>query len=387
MHRHLIDNLNASPGKVVLAITGGGSLAISNILTVPGASQTVLEAIVPYSPESLQRFVGGVNEQSCSASTARAMAMAAFQRARLLDDGLQCQDSLPESADDAAIGISCTASLATDRPKRGSHRAHVGVQTGDYTHTASLVLKKTQRSREEEEKIVANLVLNQVATACRIEDQIELDLVKTEKVTHHHTDAQPAWRELILDRRTVVSSRSDDTDTRSASSILFPGAFNPRHKAHTQMARYAAERLGGQVNFELSIENVDKPLLDYTEINRRLIQFEPGESVWLTRTATFAEKSHIFPNTTFVVGADTIVRIVDPLYYAHDQQACLRVVQTIVDQGCRFLVFGRRSREGFQTLSNANLPPTLATICDEVAEEDFRLDISSTKLREDQEEE
>lgn len=382
MRRRLIENLNASPAQVVLVTTGGGSRAISDILTVPGASQTVLEAIVPYSPESLCRFVGAVADQSCSAATARAMAMAAFQRARSLDDGLQNKESPRDSADDCLVGISCTASLATDRPKRGAHRAHVGVQTLDFSHTASLVLAKDKRSREEEEQIVANLILNQLAVASRIEDQIELKLIKPEEVTHLHTDAEPAWRELIQGKRTVVSSRTNDSDTRSATTIIFPGAFNPRHQAHTQMARYATERLGDQVDFELSIENVDKPLMDYTEIDRRLAQFTHEESVWLTRTATFVEKSLIFPNKTFVVGADTIVRIADPFYYAQDQQACLSAIHAIVDQGCRFLVFGRRNTEGFKTLSDLNLPPPLLAICDEVAEEEFRLDMSSTKLRE-----
>ena len=35
--------------QLVVAVTGGGSQAIADLLTVPGASATVLEAVVPYS--------------------------------------------------------------------------------------------------------------------------------------------------------------------------------------------------------------------------------------------------------------------------------------------------------------------------------------------------
>ena len=49
---------------------------------VPGASRTVLEAIVPYSEGSLVRWLGGPPDRACSPPTARAMAMAAYCRAR-----------------------------------------------------------------------------------------------------------------------------------------------------------------------------------------------------------------------------------------------------------------------------------------------------------------
>ena len=69
----------------VIAVTGGGSEAPAQLLTVPGASRTVMEALVPYHPSALAEFLGGRPDQACSAKTARAMAMAAFQRAMKLE--------------------------------------------------------------------------------------------------------------------------------------------------------------------------------------------------------------------------------------------------------------------------------------------------------------
>src|SRR5207245_1087635 len=122
--------------------------------------------------------------------------------------------------------------------------------------------------------------------------------------------------------------------------IVFPGAFDPRHDGHRRMARLAAERLGLTVEHEISILNVDKPPLDFIEMQRRLEQFTDDERLWYTRAATFVEKAALFPGCTFVVGADTIARIAEAKYYGHDGQARDRAIAAIAAAGCRFLVFG-----------------------------------------------
>jgi len=82
----LVRQIHASPTRVVVALAGGGSGAISRLLEMPGASRTVLEVVVPYSEPAMTDWLGGPPEQACSAQTARAMAMAAFLRAYRLAD-------------------------------------------------------------------------------------------------------------------------------------------------------------------------------------------------------------------------------------------------------------------------------------------------------------
>ena len=43
----LIADIHALPARGVFHVTGGGSLILSDLLCVPGASNTVLEASVP----------------------------------------------------------------------------------------------------------------------------------------------------------------------------------------------------------------------------------------------------------------------------------------------------------------------------------------------------
>jgi nicotinamide mononucleotide (NMN) deamidase PncC len=371
-HETLISAIHGTPAQVVLVVTGGGTAAISELLTVPGASATVLEAVVPYSQRSLESFLGGASDSACGEPTARALAMAAWMRARELVD---------DEETTTLIGIACTASLASNRPKRGPHRAHLALQTADETRSLSITFTKGARSRAEEERLTADFVLNLLAQASGVDQRLPLDLRGGEKVVEKSAVAGEDLRELIAGSLDAIFMGDGiDDGERHTRGLIFPGAFNPLHEGHQRMAKLATERTGLPVEFELAIVNVDKPPLDYIEIDRRVGQFGDDPPLWLTRTATFIEKSRLFPGATFVVGADTIVRIANPLYYG-GETACDAAIAELADRECRFLVFGRLMSDEFRPLSNIELPADLLDLCDEVAETDFRSDISSTELR------
>ena len=146
------------------------------------------------------------------------------------------------------------------------------------------------------------------------------------------------------------------------------------------MIDLAEKILGVPVEVEISIENVDKPPLDFIEMDRRLHQFD-RKHVRFTRAPTFVRKTALFPGATFVVGADTIRRIADRCYYGGDPAAAAAAIDIIAQRGTRFLVFGRERDGQFETLDQLDLPANLRELCTEVPIEQFRLDISSTSLR------
>ena len=360
----LVERIHAAPGRVVLVVSGGGSRAIAELLEVPGASRTLLEAVVPYCEEALIAWLGGRPEAFCSAGAARAMAMVAFRRAWDYEGGRH-----------SAAGVACTASLATDRPKRGAHRVHLALQTARRTATWSLQLKKGSRSRADEERLVGRLLINTLAEACRVKQRLPLDLLEGEQIDRSQTVAPRPWQDLLLGRVETVCAGG------MPARVVLPGAFNPLHVGHLRMAEIAGQIFGTPVVMELSIVNVDKPPLDYQEIERRLGQFAPQQRVCLTRAATFEEKSALFPGATFIVGVDTLRRIADTRYYGDDSAACLAAIERIAGRGCRFLVFSRDVGTGFVRLSDLDLPEALRAICREVPAEEFREDVSSTEIR------
>ncbi|MEX2120621.1 MAG: CinA family protein [Pirellulales bacterium] len=377
MKSSFIRQLHATGTRIVLAVTGGGSGAISALLEVPGASQTVLEAVVPYSAQALADWLGATPEQFSSARTARSMAMAGYQRA--------LRYARLEQQPGPVAGVACTASLASNRPKRGPHRIHAAWQTASVTAEWSLELVKGHRARIEEERIAAAAVLNMAAQACGLDEQIKLALLDEEQPASASVSAPTGWQELLAGELDAAAAHADmaaGLHIRPGSRrAIFPGAFDPLHEAHRDMASLAAKRLGLLVEYELSILNVDKPPLDFIEMDRRAGQFEKRETLWFTRAATFVEKAALFQPATFIVGADTIARIADPKYYGGDRRTCEQAIDRIAAASGRFLVFGRLVGGEFQSLSSLELPPPLADLCEEVPAGQFRRDIASTQLR------
>jgi len=369
--QQLVEAIHAAPARVVIAVTGGGSGAIGRLLQVAGASRTVLEAAVPYSPPALADWLGGPPDQACSAETARAMAMAAFLRARRLDDSRA-----------RLAGVACTASLASDRPKRGPHRAHLAVQTAAMTVARSLSLAKGARTRAQEERLVSRLILGAVAEACGVDRRLPVDLLEGEHVDESRVTAPEAWQDLLLNRVAKVPHGGPSDRAEPAPRAILSGAFNPIHAGHRRMAETARKLLGVPVDWEMPILNADKPPLDYCELARRVGQFGAEETVWLTRAGRFVEKAALFPGVTFVVGADTLRRIADLRFYAHDPGARRAALEQIAGHGGRFLVFGREWGEGFVTVDDLDLPDPLPSLCRQVPAGQFREDVSSTEIRE-----
>lgn len=361
---------SAGLGLVVVA-TGGGSQAISALLSAPGASRCMVEGVAPYAPAALADWLGAPPREYCSSRTARAMAMVAWQRAvRLGGEGRR------------PAGVACTASLASDRPKLGPHRIHAARQTLEETVAVSIELEKGLRTRAEEERLAAALILKLVGDAAGAATPVLESLPAGDRVQTQSMTGLPEWRELLSGAQLVVSVRPGDGPPRTGS-LIFPGAFDPRHTGHLRMAELAATRHGGEVEWELSIENVDKPLLDYVELRDRREQFSAGEPLWLTRAPTFLEKALLFPIATFVVGADTLLRIADPKYYGGDPAARSQACRQLAATGCKFLMFARRVSGKVLSLEALDLPPDLRAICEEAPAGEFLDEISSTQLRSD----
>ena len=161
---------------------------------------------------------------------------------------------------------------------------------------------------------------------------------------------------------------------------LLPGSFNPLHVGHREMMAKATHSTGRGGAYELSVTNVDKPPLEKEEILRRLAQFRPEDTVVLTRAETFQKKAALFPGRVFVQGWDTTIRLVAPRYYGGEAEMALALAEMMVG-GSRFLVAGRTDGEKFRTLADVDIPAGFAPMFSEIPEEDFRRDISSTELR------
>jgi nicotinamide mononucleotide (NMN) deamidase PncC len=372
--RQIIPALHASGRKAALAITGGGSGAVGELLRIPGGSRLLLEAQVPYDTAALATFLGFEPAQASSAETAIAMAHAARARAARL---------APQET--ALVGLGATAALVSDRPRRGEHRFHIAVATADGTAHCTAVLAKGRRDRAGEEDLVTAAIILWLARGCGVDAPLPHSLLDPDEAYAETAETRADTIDLLvagaLDRVTV---QPDGALTLAAPppGVLFPGSFNPIHAGHRTLARVAEDLKQQRLAFEISVTNVDKPPLAGATVRHRLTQFAWKSPVELTRAPTFLEKSRLFPGATFVIGADTAERLVAPRYYGDDPDRMHVALEEIGSAGTSFLVAVRVDAAGrVRALADIAVPGRYADLFTEIPADRFRFDISSSEIR------
>lgn len=334
--------------------------------------------------------------------------------------------------------------------KKGKHRCHVSTvdMCGNYFNY-ELELKKGLRTRLEEDYVCSRLILHAMTNNLQMplsmseylglpDGSSQVEQISEEVIYGVGDAIDRIYTGEITHAIFVRKSRSDDSSELSLDqeyaiienlqiphgTIIYSGSFNPLHVGHVELVIAALKANGWTkdmksngcphphppVVFEIPAFNADKPSIEREDLLKRIRQFDTlvnsdlrdaglvNIAVCVTSRPLFVNKTELFPNCTFVMGSDTLVRLLDPKYYASSRDNpnnkhqsfnnMLHALSTMKSRGCRFFVGGRVLSTGFQTLNSilssypaCNLPYQILEMFTGVEEADFRVDISSSGIR------
>jgi len=366
-----LEAIHGSPVEIAIALAGGGADVASRLLASPGGSRTVHHLEIPVAPASLHRLVGTEPEKAVSAETARRMADVALARIRRT-----CGDQARPA------GIALTAALATERVRRGAEQAHLCIRTETQARGVYISFTKGSHSREAQERLLADRVLWELAVEAGSHEAPPPDV---DGVTIHSSVQlvpSPPASLFSGEMQWLLVHRDGRMDAGAEPGpVLMPGSFNPFHTGHAGLAAAASTITGQPVDLELSVSNVDKERLTIPQLRRRLRTVGGRCRVVVTQAPSFLEKAALFPRRTYVVGYDTAMRIIDPVYYGGADSANV-AMESLRASGVRFLVAGRMEGGGFRTHTDLELSGTCRELFTGIPEVLFREDVSATAIRE-----
>ncbi|MEK6880224.1 MAG: hypothetical protein AABY22_11475 [Nanoarchaeota archaeon] len=156
-----VEFIHKSNNKFCISTAGAGSLAISWLLSIPGASNSILDIRIPYHSYAMADFLGYLPDRFVTEKVAKDMADKGLIKAK---NYLNLLNQMSSTKNVYSVG--CTATIATNREKRGEHKFYLKLVGDIEEHSIEVILSKNARTRAEEEEIVSRAIIKAISFVC-----------------------------------------------------------------------------------------------------------------------------------------------------------------------------------------------------------------------------
>jgi nicotinamide mononucleotide (NMN) deamidase PncC/glycerol-3-phosphate cytidylyltransferase-like family protein len=269
--------------------TGGGSQAISNILSKGGASEFFVGAEIPYDTDQILGILREVwDGKYCSERTAHQLASAAYERVRY-------------GINNCGIGVTASLCKVQGERKDRVNQVFVAVVTKNTASTYHFIFKGS--SKRPTQELMSRILQEEVCA-----DIIEYVINRQ----RYGDKAGPCVEGTIVKHYSYVNTVKK---SKKALRPVFSGSFNPIHMDHLRIIKQLKEY--GKPIVEISIEHKFKPRISAFEYNYRKnligsivdVEVMPGVDPLFVNKADnydFGEVEYVF-----AMGADIYNRLED----------------------------------------------------------------------------
>ncbi len=369
LHKRLIE----SRSLLHIATTGAGPRLLQAIWDNTGISEYFVGAELPYKTTQTRAVLGHAPEQGYVAEdVAYDLAMASYLRA--------AETKVVEALAGDPIGLGISAAVASNRWPHGGHRAHMVLISKERVvyRLVNLVKGTGKEVRQYHDEAIANAALELVLGA------LKGDL-----------PAEPACEEKALERFHLYPVFGTDGTRRKSGGdccLYLPATLNPIHDGHRLMCRTAeesqAERGMGRVRAIYLVSSVS-PHKGRLSVQQMLMtagmlraerwrdEYEPRMVEFTHDEPLFLDKARKRPGSTFIIGADTMERMLDPQW----GPAIEEMLTEMRNLDVKFLVMGRLVGDKWVTCRDIKVAWPHQLLFQPL---EGRLDLSSTQLRSQQ---
>lgn len=284
--------------SVHVIATGGGAGLQQKLWCIPGSSAYLSGATFPYAQEEQQEILGFTPEHYCSPEASIDLASVAYMKAYRFGGK-------------KPVGVGITASVASEKEHRGDHRVHVAVITDDKVLTINKILIKGtgMYTRFWDGERCDELGFDMIYAALDLlPDSDKLSVANLD-----YEDATKLARERFLMRPffTMYGKRHSylPNDNKFA---LMPGAFNPPHEGHFGMADSVSNEYNKRTVFEVTANPPHKDALTVQDLLKRSKMLQGRDRFFSIDIPRYLDKARAYPGMPLVLGADAMVRMLDP---------------------------------------------------------------------------
>jgi nicotinic acid mononucleotide adenylyltransferase len=348
-----------------VCITGAGPRLLHEIWQTPGCSAYFMGADLPYNAHETDSLLGFFPEGYTSESTAYHLAMCAYIKS--------AEVKVVKKLTGDPLGVGICAAVATNRELKGGTRGHMVVISKDDVGHREIPLE-SYHSDATGQRLDNDMRLSVLART-----SLQLTLSRT-RLGH-----PGQWqRALDLLHEYPVFHPSGLRSARSADVGLYlPATLNPLHDGHRtmctsaesdyicpQQARYLVSTVSphkGSMSIQQILGIVAQVRAEKWSGNERIVEFTADEPL-------FINKARKRPGSSFIIGADTMKRMLDPRW-GPDPRTMLDEMARL---GTRFLVRGRTIDGKWVSCRDIDVPWPHGNLFRPIG---GRVDISSTEIR------